>query len=247
VDGDHLVVNGSKIWTSYAHQADFQELLVRTGPQDARHRTITWTINDMRFPGIEVRPIKALDGHYHNCEVFYDDVHIPLSNVVGEINGGWSVAMTTLQFERGSAMFSGICQSAVELEDLIEYARTHVDPRSGRTPIEDEALAEKLGTLRAQMQSIRALMSLLVDANERKFDLGDEATILFLPFSELMQAILRTALEILGPQNLARSTANWIERYLGAFPITIAGGSSEIQRNIIGERLLHLPRLPRGH
>ena len=109
VDGDHLVVNGQKIWTTFAHLADYQELLVRTGPADSRHRGLTWVICDMRLPGIEVRPIKALDGVYHNCEVFYDNVRIPLSNVVGEVDDGWSVAMTTFGFERGSAAFGSFC------------------------------------------------------------------------------------------------------------------------------------------
>ena len=92
VDGDDLVVSGQKLWTSFADLADYQELLVRTGPPEGRHRGLTWVICDMHAPGVEVRPITALDGTIHNCEVFYDNVRIPLSSVVGEIDDGWSVA-----------------------------------------------------------------------------------------------------------------------------------------------------------
>ena len=104
IDGDYLVVNGSKIWTSNAHLCDYQELLVRTDSDSAKHRAISWVICDMRTPGIELRPILIMTGpdQQHFCQVFYNDVRIPLSNVVGEINEGWTVAMATLGFERGT-------------------------------------------------------------------------------------------------------------------------------------------------
>jgi alkylation response protein AidB-like acyl-CoA dehydrogenase len=243
VDGDHLVVNGQKIWTTYAHLADCQELLVRTGPPDSRHRGITWAICDMHAPGVDVRPIKALDGKHHNCEVFYDNVRIPLSNVVGDINDGWSVALTTLGLERGSAGFSAICEVAVAFEELVARART--EPRSGtnRTALEDGDLADRLGALRARLQSIRALMYMMVSAAERDIDLGAEGALMHLNFSELCQAIGRVSLEMLAPQSLSRTQAgSWLEFYFNAFSATIAGGTSEIHRNIIGERLLGLPR-----
>jgi alkylation response protein AidB-like acyl-CoA dehydrogenase len=243
VDGDYLVVNGQKIWTTFGHLADYQELLVRTGPAGSRHRGLTWVICDMRLPGIEVRPIKALDGHYHNCEVFYDNVRIPLSNVVGEINDGWSVAMTTFTFERGSAAFGGFCETAVLLEDLIDYARSHPAPGCTRPAIEDEAIAGRLGIARSQLQSLRALAYMMVAAAERDVDLGAEGSLMHLPYSELEQAIMRLTLEILGPQSLSRrASKHWVYNYFKSFAATIAGGTSEIQRNIIGDRLLGLPR-----
>ncbi len=243
VDGDYLVVNGQKIWTTYAHLADYQELLVRTGPPDGRHRGLTWVICDVRSPGVEIRPITALDGHYHNCEVFYDNVRIPLSNVVGEVNDGWSVAMTTFGFERGPAAFGGICELAVVIEELIAHARSHPGPFGSRHAIDSEAIAERLGIARAQLQSIRALMYMMVAAAERNVDLGAEGSLMHLPSTELDQSIARLALDILGPQSLSRSTSeSWVYNYFRSFGATLAGGTSEIQRNIIGERLLGLSR-----
>jgi alkylation response protein AidB-like acyl-CoA dehydrogenase len=240
VDGDHLVINGQKIWTSYAHLCDYQELLVRTGSADSRHRGITWVIGNMHLPGVEIRPIVALDGKVHNCEVFYTDVRIPLSDVVGELNEGWSVAMTTFKFERGAALFSSFLEFTVKLEELIEYARTSP---AVRPALEDAAVAEKLGELRARTQALRALVYFYNSADEAGLELGPEGGILILPFSELTQQILRYSVELFGPMALSRlSGGDWLENFLMSFSITIAGGSSEIHRNVIGERLLGLPR-----
>jgi alkylation response protein AidB-like acyl-CoA dehydrogenase len=242
VDGNHLVVNGQKIWTTFAHLADYQELLVRTGSADSRHRGLTWVICDMHTPGIEVRPFKALDGRYHNCEIVYKDVRIPLSNVVGEINGGWSVVLTTFSFERGPAAFGGLCETAVALEELIAYTRAHPG-RGGLPGTEDDAITERLGTARAQLLSLRALMYMMVAASTHAADLGAEGSIMHLPYTELDQTIARLALDILGPRSLSRKASEfWVYNYFKSFSATILGGTSEIHRNIISERLLGLPR-----
>jgi alkylation response protein AidB-like acyl-CoA dehydrogenase len=235
IDGDHLVVNGQKLWTTFAHLCDFQELLVRTGPNDGRHRGLTWIICDMRTPGVEVRPLKALDGRYHNCEVFYDDVRIPLANVVGEVDGGWSVAMTTFGFERGPATFGLLLKLMVELEDLLAYARSRT-PGSG----DDSTMAMRLGAARAQMQALRALMYQMVSADEAGLPPGSEGSIMRLAFSELRQLVMRLGVEVGGARSLSRS--DWTAEYFDSFAETIQGGTTEIQRNIIGERLLGLPR-----
>lgn len=243
VDGDHLVINGQKIWTTLAHLADYQELLVRTGPPESRHRGLTWVICDMHAPGVEVRPIQALDGTYHNCEVFYDNVRIPLSNVVGEIDGGWSVAMTTFGFERGPAVFGSFCELEVALDELIIAARNPSGDGLGAAMVDDDAIAEGLGILRAELQSLRSLVLMMVSADERGSDLGAEGTLLNLPYGELEQEVARFAMRILGPSSLSMAEPSlWSARYLRSFAATIAGGTSEIQRNIISERLLGLPR-----
>ena len=243
VDGEHLVVNGQKIWTTMAHLADYQELLVRTGSEESRHRGLTWVICDMHLPGVEVRPIEALDGEYHTCEVFYDNVRVPLANVVGDIDGGWSVSMTTFKFERGSASFAAFCEIATWLEDIIDYARSHPDLRTGRPVIEQEALAYQLAMARAQVQAVRALMLSMVSAGERGIQTDSEASLMRLAATELEQTVMRLALEVLGPDSLSRIVRHdWIIAYFEAFAETIAGGTSEIQRNIIGERVLGLPR-----
>jgi len=243
VSGDHLIVNGQKTWTTFAHLANYQELLVRTGSEESRHRGLTWVICDMRSAGVDVRPIKALDGRYHNCEVFYQDVRVPLSNVVGEINGGWSITLTTFGFERGPAGFGSFCEEAVALEDLIEYTRA--GPKAGGTHsgMESEAIAFRLAIARAQVQSIRALMYKMVSSAERGAEPGAEGSLMHLAHTELQQTIMRLAVDIFGPQGLSRSRlGDWVFGYFKAFADTIAGGTSEIQRNIIGERLLGLPR-----
>jgi alkylation response protein AidB-like acyl-CoA dehydrogenase len=216
---------------------------VRTGPADGRHRGLTWIICDMRLAGVEVRPITALDGHYHNCEVFYDNVRIPLSNVVGTVDNGWSVAMTTFGFERGAAAFGGVCEGGGAIEELIEFAKNNPGPEGGEPAINDTAIAERLGIARAQSQSVRSLMYMVASAAERNVDLGAEGGLIHLSYSEQEQAIYRLAMEILGPRGLSRlNSRSWVYRYFTSFGATIAGGTSEIHRNIIGERLLGLPR-----
>lgn len=236
LEGDELVVNGQKTWTTFAHLADYQELLVRTGEPGSRHRGLAWVICDMRSPGIDVRPMRALNGDYHNCEVFYDEVRIPLSQVVGELDGGWAVAMATFSFERGPAMFGRLC----ELEALLGTLTRELQDSGA---VEDSDIAVRLGQLRARMRSLKALAQLMVSAAERDVDLGAEAGIFHLPFAELAQAVCRLAMEAQGAAGLGwRGAAGWVGHYLESFSHTIAGGTAEIQRNIIGERLLGLPR-----
>jgi alkylation response protein AidB-like acyl-CoA dehydrogenase len=243
VDGDKLVINGQKIWTTLAHLADYQELLVRTGPEDSRHRGLTWVICDMHALGVTVRPITALDGQFHTCEVFYDNVHIPLAQVVGEIDGGWSVAMTTFKFERGSAGFAAFFEIATLLEDIVDYARSDPTMRGSCPAIEGGALAHRLAMARAQVQAVRALMFRMVSAGERGLESDSEGSLMRLAASELEQTIMRLAVDVLGADALSRNVRrDWIIGYFEAFAETIAGGTSEIQRNIIGERLLGLPR-----
>jgi alkylation response protein AidB-like acyl-CoA dehydrogenase len=242
VDGDNLVVSGQKIWTTMAHLADYQELLVRTGPEGGRHKGLTWVICDMHLPGVEVRPIVALDGEPHTSEVFYDAVQIPLANVVDAVDNGWSVAMTTLGFERGPAGFAAFCEIAVALEDLIEHVRglAHQAPAELR---EGGALAARIAMARAEVQAVRALIYRMVASAERGGEPGSEGSLMRLCASELEQTVMRLAMDVLGPQGLSRSSAGtWAIGYLEAFAETIAGGTAEIQRNIIGERLLGLPR-----
>ena len=126
VDGNELVVTGQKTWTSYAEVASFQELLVRTDPDVPKHKGLTWVICPMDSPGIEIRVIETMDGSAAFCEVFYDEVRIPIENVVGEVNDGWSVAMTTLSFERGTGFMSEQAALAKSIDLLIGLAQTRL-------------------------------------------------------------------------------------------------------------------------
>jgi len=247
VDGDELVVNGQKIWTSFAHIADFQELLVRTDPAAPKHKGITWAICDMHAPGIDVRPIRSMDGAVDFCEVFYDDVRIPLDNVVGELNDGWRVAMTTLSFERGTAFAADQMAMSLMVERLVTVATERSLDGSGRVAILDDEFARRLAGLRAEVAALRSMTYLGASRNRESVQPGPEGSFLRLGVGLLMQRISRLAMDLLGEDALewsapVRHHGNWSNDYLFGFSRTISAGSKDIQRNIIGERLLGLPK-----
>jgi alkylation response protein AidB-like acyl-CoA dehydrogenase len=234
VEGDDLVVNGQKIWTSFADIADYQELLVRTEPGSQRHKGLSWVICDMKTPGITVRPIRNLAGASHFAEVFYDNVRIPLGNVVGGLHDGWRVAMTTLGFERRTAATALQLMLTRKVEMLMDMVRARgIDPATGPH-------ARELAGLRAEAAALRALtLRTLFRQEATPFD----GSMVRLFFGELSQRIYRLAMDILGPSNAeAVQPDDWVHDYLESFSETIAGGTAEIQRNIIGERILGLPR-----
>ena len=238
IDGDHLVVNGTKIWTTYGNLAVWQELLVRTDANLPRHKGISWVICDMRSPGIEVRPIKAMSGLTHFAQVFYDNVRIPLSNVVGEINGGWKVAMTTLGFERGTGTIAHQIELAKVVDRLIEEARRLPDGL-------DEAAAAELAQLKCEVMALRSLTAASVSRGMRETVPGPEGNIVALYFGELSRRVNGYAFDLLGPSAIEQAGAhNWPLHYLECFKWAIGGGTSEIRRNAIGERLLGLPKGP---
>lgn len=241
IDGDELVINGQKIWTSFAQWADRQELLVRTDPDAQRHKGISWVICDMRAPGVSVRPIRTIAGNHEYCEVFYDDVRIPLSSVVGELNDGWRVAMSTLSFERGTGFIGEQVALASELEHLLALARERGLQRGSET-------ARQLAQLRAEIAALQAMTYHAISVNERRGAPGPEASILRLNHGLLAQRLARLSLNVLGDESLELSDPEqgWTGPYLYSFSRTIGGGTAEIQRNIIAERVLGLPRASRG-
>jgi len=236
IDGDTLVVNGRKIWTSFADVADYQELLLRTEPGSKRTEGLSWVICDMHAPGIAIRPIENLAGTSHFCEVTYDDVRIPLDNVVGEPGQGWRVAMTTLSFERGTAAV------ALQLALVHKVERLRDAALARGTPMRS-ALMERIAHARADALALRAL------TYETFFGTAGspfESSIVRLVFAELSQRVHRIAMDVFDARNVDfDASAPWLEDYLEAYSETIAGGTAEIQRNIIGERLLGLPRQAR--
>lgn len=238
VDGDHLVVTGQKIWTSYGDVADYQELLVRTDPDAPRHKGLAWVICDMRLPGITVRPIRTMTGTTHFSEVFYDDVRIPLDQIVAGLTDGWSVAMSTLSFERGTAMIPHQVELQRTVEELIDLAKDM------KSVVGGDDIGGQLGMLRAEVAAMRAMTYAAISRGLRQEVPGPEGSMVALYFAELFQRVHETAMTVLGPLGLERqgNAAAWTDRYLDGFKHTIAGGTSEIRRNVIGERLLGLPR-----
>lgn len=246
IDGDSLVVTGQKIWTSFATGADYQELLVRTDNSGSKHQGITWVICDMKSPGIDIRPIETMEGGNEFCEVFYDDVRIPLANVVGEVGSGWSVAMSTLSFERGTAFTANQVRLAKVIEDLIEFARDNTGPDGTRPAIADDEISRRLARARASVASLRAMTYVGICQNMQSDTPGPRGSMLKLHYADLCKEIAALALDIVGSDALRNSSRwdhhGWVGNYLYSFSQSIGGGTSEIQRNIIGERILGLPR-----
>lgn len=242
VEGDVIVVNGSKTWCTGAHHADYQELLIRTDPNSKRPSGLTWIIGDMHLPGVDVRPIKALDGEVHFCEVFYDNVRIPLSNVVGAVNDGWKVAMTTLGFERGTASMGERIEIARIVEDLLALARA-TRGSDGRPLIDDGDIAARLAMARAEAATLRAMSYLTISRALHEPVPGAEGVMSAVYATELVQRVHHLALDICGVGILDQGgPGGWARRYLASRLRTIAGGTAQIRRNIIGERLLGLAR-----
>jgi len=243
----HYVVNGQKVWTSWAHVADYCILLVRTDPNVAKHRGLSYLLLDMKLPGVEVRPLKQMTGEAEFNEVFLTDVRVPTDMLVGKEGDGWHIAITTLMFERvaGDAYRAAAYQGNVMA--LIELARQ--TRRSGRPVIEDPIFRQKLAqayieVMALKYHGLRNLSSQLQGAVP-----GPEGSIVKLLWSEPNQRICEAAMRIEGPNSQIMGDCAWSIQdgywqygFLRSKGNTIEAGSTEIQRNIIGERVLGLPK-----
>jgi alkylation response protein AidB-like acyl-CoA dehydrogenase len=223
VDDDHVVVSGQKIWNSRAHNADLCELLVRTDPTD-RYGGLTYLIADMRTPGITVRPITAMTGRPEFCEVFFDDARIPLDNVLGRVGDGWRVATTTLLFERSTAFAPTI----IGLQRIVAaLAVTHAG-----NPVHMARVQE----LADDVYAVRALLYKNAFEQQAHGEPGPASSALKLIATELNHRIRKFAV---------LSDLDEIEPFFESFGLRIGGGTSEVQRNILAERILGLPKEPR--
>lgn len=244
-DGDELVINGQKIWTSYAAIADYQELVIRTGTTESRQRGLTWVICDMHSPGITVRPIRNLNGNAQFAQVFYDDVRVPLSNVVGEVDGGWKTAMATLSFERGSAFIAWQIELSRIIEELAAVAAEVPGPDGVHPAIDDDEIGRRLAVVRAEAAALLGMTYRAVSRAAREGRPGAEGSIIRLYYAELVQRVHRLGYDISkgappgATMREERTRAYW---YLDSLARTIGAGTKDIQRNIIGERVLGLPR-----
>jgi len=239
-DGDDFVVNGQKIWTSGAHQSDWCFCLTRTDPDAPKHRGITYLLIDMTSPGITVRPLVNMASQHHFNEVFFEDVRVPVSNAVGEINRGWYVGTTTLDFERSSIGASVGQRQAIERN--VEWMRANrarvADYDVVRGQWAERWLECQVGTqLGYRVISMQAAGQIP----------NSEASIAKLYNTELSQRVARTTVKMLGMWGAVTADpapfhGNAGIAYMSSVPATIAGGTSEIQRNIIATRGLGLPR-----
>jgi alkylation response protein AidB-like acyl-CoA dehydrogenase len=245
LDGDHYVVNGQKIWTSFAHVADYGELLVRTDPDAPKHKGITWLILPMDAPGIEVRPLRTIAGSSEFSEVFFTDVRIPVEHRVGEENDGWRVAMVTFSFERGTAFVGELVRSMKLVEELAELARKL--PRGSGSAWDDGGVRRELGEIAAQLDGLWHLTKRTITESERTGVPGIGGSIFKLYYSEVRHHLGDLAMRILGTAALATEdepAVDHVRGWIHAMSISIAAGTTQIQRNILSERVLGMPKEP---
>ncbi len=246
-DATGFVVTGQKVWTSFARYADWCMLLARTDPDAPKHKGISFLLVDMHSPGVSVRPLKQINGDDDFNEVFFDEVRVPRANLVGEIHRGWDIAIATLMHERQTLTFSRQLQSRIALDQLLALARRFPSPRApaAREPTARQRLAAAyIDSEAMRLTALRNLTRALRGGTP-----GPEGSIEKLFWSEMYQRVLETALAIAGPYGqllksspYALDDGQWPHLFLYSRGRTIAAGSSEIQRNIIAERLLGLPR-----
>jgi alkylation response protein AidB-like acyl-CoA dehydrogenase len=244
-DGDEWVVNGQKVWTSGAQFSDIGEIICRTDPDLPKHKGLTGFIVDMHAPGVDVRPLRQITGGASFNEVFLTDVRIPADHLLGDVNGGWSVALTTLMNERASigGGGGGLGAGAATMQRLIDLA-AHLG--RDKDPIVRQKIADAWINLRvAKYTNDRALAK--IRAGELP---GPELSIAKLSLTENLRRLADLAAAILGARLVADTgewgTYAWSAFVLGVPGIRIAGGTDEVMHNIIGERVLGLPKDPGG-
>lgn len=247
-EGDHYVLNGHKIWTSFAHIADYCFVLARTDPASVRHKGISFLLVDMKSPGVRVEPIRQITGEADFNEVVFEDVKVPLDALVGEENGGWRLAMAAASFERGTYFIPRQVRFAQELEALKRLATETL--RDGRPALETPQLRRDIARLAVdshvlKLKSYRALTNAL-----RGGPPGPEGSSTKLHWSESHQKLLGLAVEVLGERALAGpeptsadpQASAWVRDYLWSRAETILAGTSEVQRNILAEQMLGMPK-----
>ena len=245
IDGDDFVINGQKVWTSLAQRAHMQVLLVRTDPHAPKHRGISYLLVDMRTPGITIRPLVQITGESDFNEVFYDNVRVPRKTLVGELNQGWQVSIATLMYER----VSGGTRHPVErtINELIDLSRTI--EFEGKPATRHPYVRQKLAHFATEALCLRLSRYRSLTAQLNGKVPGPESSFGKLHATELNLRVAMFADELLGPyaqlergSPAAIENGRWPYRALRARGLTIAAGSSEIQHNIIGERVLKLPK-----
>ncbi len=245
IDGDDIVVTGAKMWTTDAQHADYQELLVRTDPDSERHKGLTWLICDMKLPGIDIKPIRTMLQDEHVNMVFYDEVRIPLKNAVGAVNQGWSSALATLAFERGLGFIGDQLELYERVCRAIDLART-VRLEDGRLAIDDDGIAQRLASIKAETIAIRSMTLADIAETDRTGLPGPKGSMMKLMVTQTHKALSEIVGEVLGWDFLEfngdRSAHPWTYDYLWSWVFSISGGTSEIQRENVADRILQLPR-----
>jgi len=245
--GDEFIINGQKVWTTLAHIADWCMLLVRTDPDAPKHRGISYILVDMKSPGITVRPLRQMTGESEFNEIFFEDARVPRANLVGELNNGWGVALTTLMNERGTASFGTQARFRILYENLVSLAKqSSVNGQEAtKEPLVRQQLAQHLIDVEILKYNCYRNFTRLLRGGTP----GPEGSILKLWWSELNQRMQETAMMLEGPYNQlvrespwAVESGRWQHHFMRSRANTIEAGTSEIQRNIIAERVLKMPK-----
>ncbi len=243
-DGDEFVVNGQKVWTTLAHVAQFGILLARTDPNAEAHHGITYFVLDMRTPGIEVRPLVQMTGTHEFNEVFFTDVRIPATNVVGEVDDGWRLAKVTLGNERVSLSGEGaLWGRGPTAKDVLDIVRDHGGS-------DDPVMRQRLASLYIEAEVLRLIRLRTISATVRGLEPGPEASVRKALADEHGQHVMELAVELAGTDGMLSGAGPcgqgdagmWTYGFLYSRALTVGGGTSEVQRNILGERVLGLPR-----
>lgn len=235
-EGDHFVINGQKVWTSLGDRADWCQLYVRTDPDASKHKGISCLIVDMSLPGIEVRPLVTLTGDSDFAEVFFNDVQVPADAMLGPVNGGWQIATTTLSHERAGAARL-YTEMHTRLSELVgDLAGIEVN---GRPVLEDAATLRRLGEIALRIKYLEVLCQRSISAILHGGDAFGSASLAKTIWGEVGQEIASLAFDLLGSRSGAR---RWADYRLSSRSLTIAGGTTQINKNITAQRVLGLPR-----
>ena len=239
-DGDDFVVNGQKIWTSFAHISDWCLLLVRTDPDVPRHKGLTCLLVDMKSEGISTAPLRQMSGDSGFNEVFFTDVRVPVENQLGPLNDGWRVGLTLLMNERANLGIVMYVHMKETLDELINHCKSK--KRNGRLLADDPKVRQKIGQAVTEVEIVRLTMDRALSKLNAGATPGPEGSLLKLAWSEANQTLVQLSMEILGDASQLQSFDDgaWTYRYLRSRGNTIEGGTSEVQRGILAERVLGL-------
>ena len=246
-DGEHWVINGQKVWTSFAHVADYMMLLARTDPNVPKHKGITYFLLDMKLPGVTVKPLRQITGEAEFNEVFFDNVRVHESQVLGGVNNGWAVGLTTLMYERLTLGFGLQMRLRIALDGLLELAKGM--EKSGRVVTKDPVMRQKLAQLWIDTECLKYTGARAITKLLRGEMPGPEASTGKMAWVDTHQRLQEIAMEIEGPYSQLVKGSDWAveggvwpHSFLRSRVNSIEGGTTEIQKNIIAERLLGLPK-----
>jgi alkylation response protein AidB-like acyl-CoA dehydrogenase len=245
-DGDDYIVSGQKIWTSHAMAADYCEMLVRTDPNELKHKGISWLIMPMNLPGIDVRPLVTVHGSTEFAELFLDEVRVPVANLVGAENDGWRVANVTLSFERGTGFVGELLDTTNVFQELIGLTKS--TSRNGKTIWEDDSIRREIGIIGADLDALWAFTKRNVSQGARGGMPMGSGSGFKVAFATSQHRLGDLALRVLDRASLSMDdlngepTGELVHSKLHAFAISLGGGTTQIQQNIIAERVLGLPR-----